>query len=552
MRHVRLARLLLALILALVPAGLASATASPAAVGAPNLKVSPVSGSVGTPVTIGGQGFQPGAQIDLIWETQEAMVTAEGNMYTGRKISPRTVRLATVRVGGDGSFTYAFKVPEDYGGMRTIIARSGETELTQAGFRIWPRLTASAHTGPVGTQIRLQGDGFGLGRTDSQFHVIYDNRYMGLFSGAATGGKVDLTIPAAGTPGLHRINVYPNFFGPAYLNNHDGFVEYAEVPRWNFDFHLTDEKPVLDQTMATGRFVSNIVPGPVPKLEQGPRLSIVPDRGPIGADVTFSAAGFRPGEKVDLLWQTLVGAYIQTGGFRYDEVIMASGAAGTDGVAKFTLRIPSDVGGWHPVVARGETQTASGLFGVVRAATISPLSGPPGTEVHIKLTGVGWRSWENNTAVTWGNAYTGYACALGPEKGTINVYLTALGEPGHHMIGLWPAIFRGPPSINYGGTEPDNQRLAILTPEDLPEFVEPLQFAFEVTAPAPVAAPATAAAASAAAPAAAGVAEAAKVAGTGFRTASLAGEVTLFTLLGVAAGWLLHGIIRRRSSTGKG
>lgn len=75
-----------------------------------------------------------------------------------------------------------------------------------------------------------------------------------------------------------------------------------------------------------------------------------------------------------------------------------------------------------------------------------------------------------------------YACALGPEKGTINIYLTAVGTPGRRVIGIWPAIFRGPLSVNYGGSQPENQRLAFLTSQDLPESVEPLTFVFDLMA----------------------------------------------------------------------
>ena len=133
------------------------------------------------------------------------------------------------------------------------------------------------------------------------------------------------------------------------------------------------------------------------------------------------------------------------------------------------------------MLARAASQTAAGRFGLVRAITVSPLLGPAGTQIHIKITGAGWRSWENTAAVTWDNAYTGYACALGDEKGTINIYLTAVGGPGRRVIGIWPAIFRGPLTVNYGGRQPENQRMAVLTPQDLPEFVEPVMFVFDVT-----------------------------------------------------------------------
>jgi hypothetical protein len=473
----------LALVLAM---GAPAAGAAPLA--APGLAVSPGEGTVGMPTTITGQGPPTAADVELLWETATGSVGAQGNMYTGRKLEPRTDLLAVVRAGQDGSFTHRMEVPRDFGGIRTIVAQAAGRSLAQTGFRLWPKLDISTLEGPAGTPIRLRGEGFGIGLTDSQFHVIYDNRYMGLFSGVATKGSVDFTIPAAGNPGLHRIDVYANSYGPAYLNLKDGgemFKEYSQVPRWHWNFTVTPGQAPKDPVMESGRFVSTKVAGPVPELPAGPSLDLSSAQGPVGTKLTVSAAGFQSGEKVDLVWQSLEGAYIQAGGFNFIEKVLATGTAGGDGRARLDIVVPSDAGGWHPVYLRAASQSASGLFGVVRAITMSPLSGPPGTEIHVKLTGVGWRSWENNAAFTWNNAFTGYACALNEEKGTINVFLTAVGDPGRHMIGLWPAIFRGPASVNYGGDQPDNQRMPVLAPHDLPEYIEPVTFAFTIEGTTP-------------------------------------------------------------------
>ncbi|MBI3975564.1 MAG: hypothetical protein HY334_04150 [Armatimonadetes bacterium] len=446
------------------------------------IALAPTQGTVGTPVIVAGRGFPAGRTITLVWETARAVVVAEGNLYGGRKIEPAALPLAQVLVRPDGTFSSRLAIPRDYGGVRNIIVRLDGTEAARAGFRLWPSLRISTTKGPVGTPIRLRGEGFGLGTTDSQFHVIYDNRYMGVFSAAATHGTVDFTIYAAGDPGLHRIDVYPNFYGPAYLNNHDGFKEYAEVPRWGWNFTVAPGRALLSGPAASGRFVSGRVTGPVPALPDGPPLTVSPAQGPVGTRVRVTAGSFRPGERVELVWQSLTGAYIQEGGFKFVDTVLATAAAGPDGRVTFTTVVPADAGGWHPILARAPSQTAVGRFGLVRAVTVGPLSGPPGTQIHIRITGAGWRSWENTAAVTWDNGYTGYACALGPEKGTINIYLTAVGAPGRRVIGIWPAIFRGPLSVNYGGSQPENQRLAFLTPQDLPESVEPLTFVFDLMA----------------------------------------------------------------------
>jgi hypothetical protein len=97
--------------------------------------------------------------------------------------------------------------------------------------------------------------------------------------------------------------------------------------------------------------------------------------------------------------------------------------------------------------------------------------------VTIHLKGVGWTEYDNIYVATYDNAYMGYACGFN-SRGDVVINFTATGEPGTHLIDLYPGIYQGPP------TEPQQlYRLPQLTyADDHPgNRIPALRFAFEVT-----------------------------------------------------------------------
>ena len=76
---------------------------------------------------------------------------------------------------------------------------------------------------------------------------------------------------------------------------------------------------------------------------------------------------------------------------------------------------------------------------------MSPRSGPAGTPVTIHLKGVGWTEYDNIYVATYDNAYMGYACGFN-SHGDVVINFTATGEPGAHLIDLYPGIYQGPPT----------------------------------------------------------------------------------------------------------
>ena len=66
----------------------------------------------------------------------------------------------------------------------------------------------------------------------------------------------------------------------------------------------------------------------------------------------------------------------------------------------------------------------------------------------VELKGVGWTQIDNTVAVTYDNSYIGYACGFN-SNGYVRIQLTATGEPGTHLIDLYPLLYTQQPAYPY-------------------------------------------------------------------------------------------------------
>jgi hypothetical protein len=452
--------------------------------GQPSIMLTPSRGIAGATIAVSGSAFQAGDRISLLWESVEGKVTVVGGyMYGGHEFQNRTSLLSEVVAGGDGSISANIVIPYDYGGYHQVDAVGSAGSAASFTFFMMPSLSMAPSSGPAGSKIVFTGNGFGWTYgLDDAWQVDYDNRYLGYFTAIESKGNVTFSIYASGEMGLHRIGVYVNPYGPTYLNLQEAFQEFAQLPRFNFDFELTEGQ----LREPSSEVIWNVAPSvSLGQAHSGPLLSVDPSSGTVGTMLTMSGLGFKPGEDLNLTWTSVTGAYISPTGFMNTSIRISPSKADSSGHFEARFKVPYDVGGFHTIRAQGSTgSVANSTFFVVRSAEISPTSGPPGTTITIHIYGVGWKSWENIVAVDYDNGYTGYACALGSQPGNITILLTALGSPRLHTIDLYPSIFRGPLTINYrslGGTEPDVYRLPLLAPYELPTAVPIFHFEFIIT-----------------------------------------------------------------------
>jgi hypothetical protein len=461
-----------------------SVTGRPSQQGATaTLTIDPSQATTGQQVSVHGSSFLANEKVSLFWETVDGDVKVIGGyMYGGHQFQNRSIQMIETVADASGQLSSTIVVPYDYGGYHQILAEGSDGSAASFSFYVTPTLTMNPSTGPVGTKITFTGSGFGwTSGLDDAWQVNYDNKYLGYFMTIRDKGNVSFSIYASGEPGLHTIDAFANPYGPTYLNLQEAFPEFARLPRFEFDFHLTQGQP----SAATSGIAWNVPPTQTAASTQGPVLRVDPSSGAVNTMTKVSGSSFRPGENVDLNWMSVVGAYISPSGFTNTSVVFSTVRADSAGQFEAQFKIPYDVGGTHIIQAKGsQGSNSNSTFYLARSAEVTPTTGPAGTRITIHIYGVGWRSWENIVAVDYDDAYTGYGCALGSQPGNITIFLTAIGQPGLHTIDLYPSIFRGPLTINYrsqGGVEPDTYRFPLLTPNELPGPLPIFHFEFIIT-----------------------------------------------------------------------
>lgn len=204
---------------ALVTAGTTYASGA-----SPYIAVSPTKAPVGDSIVISGQGFPPETSLNVEWSTANVTWAIYGNpvpQVNGVNTVPFQTRLATVTTNASGYFSTTVTVPEDYNGQHIITAVSGgsDSPRAQAAFTLEPEFTFYPTSGPPGTPVTVVATGLGARLYAAEYHVLWDNNYLGYMSGVTTHGQANFTFYATGAVGVHEITIYNGYPGPAFLNS---------------------------------------------------------------------------------------------------------------------------------------------------------------------------------------------------------------------------------------------------------------------------------------------------------------------------------------------
>jgi hypothetical protein len=433
---------------------------------------------VGSSVHATAKGLPPGKSVELTWGTVNGgWVVEDYYHFRGKKYSDTSSKLGDFRVDSNGQIDARFKIPEDYGGVHEVIALIDGKAVAQNGIDITQTFELTPRSGPVGTPIELKVKGLGWRTMESTWAVNWDNSELGWVSAAGTRGSAVARFRAAGPVGDHAIKIYTGWQGQSYLNYEQSPV--ARLPRPQFTFHTTPGAPPREA------YAEPYQPQVVPQTDikqAGATLALNPSQGPVGTRATLRGAGFPRNSSLQLLWQTSAGSRVSGLGFEPQQNVIAQVKVGADGKIEVPLTIPEDLGGLHEVALRNGDSLAARAFFVIETSIVSitPKSGPAGTPVTIHLKGVGWTEYDNIYVATYDNAYMGYACGFN-SQGDVVINFTAAGEPGPHLVDLYPGIYQGPasevqqlyrtPQLTYADDHPGNK-------------IPALRFTFEVVPPA--------------------------------------------------------------------
>ena len=431
----------------------------------------PVAGRV---VRVTAAGLPSAKSVDLSWGTVTGgWVIEDYYHFRGKKYSETTMPLGQFPVDPSGRLEASFVIPEDYGGVHEVTALVDGQPVAQGALNLSQTFALTPTEGPVGTEIELKVTGLGWRTMESTWVVNWDNQELGFVTAAGTRGSAVARFRAAGPAGEHVVKLYTGWQGQAYLNYEQSPV--AALPRPQFTFRTT---PGAVGTIA---YAERYQPQPIPKTEvpKGASLTLTPTQGPVGTEVKLRGEGFKAGAPLRLVWETAVGSRVSGEGFTPQESALGEVTAGADGRVETSLKIPADLGGLHRLSLESGADVVARAHFVIETSIvdIAPSAGPPGTRVTIHLKGVGWTEYDNIYAATYDNAYMGYACGFN-SQGDVVINFTAAGEPGAHVIDLYPGIYQGPPTesqqlyrlpqLTYADDHPGNK-------------IPALHFRFEVT-----------------------------------------------------------------------
>lgn len=429
--------------------------ASPTAVPLQLLKVDPDTGPVGTAFAVSGGGFPPGETVEFMWATMRGSYitkpVAVDLQFHKRQFVPARVLLGTAIASADGRVTASFEAPEDFGEVREVYATVKGSDVAKGGFRILRTASITPAEGPIGTPITVTVQGIGWSAYQNTMALRYDNKHMGFVSAVTTGGTATFQIRAAGPVGKHVIQITGSSPALAYLNLPQSPVGYIPMD-FALDFTVTEDggPPPISQDWPDPKFAvesNGGVPGTMAEhlfTSAGVAATIDPGRGKVHSKPSVKASGLPPNSKVELRWVTGRGSDA-LGTRHVAEVPLMEATTDQNGTVAASFEVTDDRGGWQVVrIVNGDDVIAELPYFVERTdVTITPTRVRQGERFTLTLNGVGWTELDKGVAVTYDNAYVGYACGVS-SSGTVIINLVATGGPGTHLIDLWPMIYRQP------------------------------------------------------------------------------------------------------------
>ncbi len=209
-----------------------------------DLAVTPPFTLVGQPVTVSGNGFEPGRLYDLHWTTVTGNRVAAG----GGGWEELSKVVAQGRADASGRVVFELATPDDLGGLHGLWVDVGGAKRTALHWIAPSAFPLDVGRGPAGTTFKIHLKGVGWTETANIYTVVYDNNYIGYACAFNSQGDVEIILKATGEPGWHFIDLYPaiykgketrpqNFKIPqlTYADDHPG----EDLPRFRYAFEVT-------------------------------------------------------------------------------------------------------------------------------------------------------------------------------------------------------------------------------------------------------------------------------------------------------------------------
>jgi hypothetical protein len=358
--------------------------------------ISPLEGITGSGVTV--SGLTPSQTYTVKWD--------------GTSIITGTVSASGV---------VSFYVPEDHGGIHTVIVQNPTgTSVLEESFTILPSISISPDNGTVGTEVTVDGTGFG--DAEDSIKILYDDDSVKTGITADSNGtwSATFTVPESIT-GSHDVDAQGSDTTASSVNDQSFGIEPSisisptscgvgctvTVKGTGFEQSETGIKITFSDTdVKTGisasskgswtstfdvpnihsgsheidAFGSETVAGDVENISFSVIAGISIDKtsANVGDSVTVTGTGFAASES---------GIYVTFDGVNQGSSVSAD----STGQWKSIMSVPPTTNGGHVIDAYGSTTPASSIqdkaLAINAKVTISPTSGNVGDQISITGSG---------------------------------------------------------------------------------------------------------------------------------------------------------------------
>ena len=174
------------------------------------------------------------------------------------------------------------------------------------------------------------------------------------------------------------------------------------------------------------------------------KASFTPAAGTVLSKPLLQVEGLEPNAPVDAFWMTARGNRVTASGWSLADIPLGTVTADSSGRIAGPVEVPDDLGGWHTLklVQNGQVVAEAPYFVERSLVSVSATKLRAGESFTVNIKGVGWTELDNGFAMTYDNAYAGYACGFN-SNGDVTLELVATGGPGTHLIDLYPMVYAG-------------------------------------------------------------------------------------------------------------
>jgi len=376
------------------------------------ITVSPLSGNVGSTITIGGSDFNSSSSMTIYFDNTAAQ---------------------TVTTTATGTFSGAtFTVPESYGGIHAIKGSDASGDSPAVNFTTLQTTTVTPTSGTTGDTISISGNGFAA---NSSINVYFDTSLVsaGVTTTNASGSFTNTpSIIPSSSRGSHTIRVQDassnlttttfetrekmtftpieGTSGTVVTVSGTGFkgstaitVKYAGV--------AVTTNPVIAGTDVNGSFTLSFS---VPAGATGPHSVEVTDGtysasssftatasaaisqitsetapGYAGMEITFTGTGFKPNAPVTITYTS-------------NPVVLDTVTTDATGTFSATVTIPHSIGGNHVITITDGTTIKEFAFVMESQAPPKPTPLLPEDGVNVEaVTSFGWNDVDDLSGVTY-------------------------------------------------------------------------------------------------------------------------------------------------------